>query len=101
MSDKNNNELNPLEKQLEDINDWQRNSTNPGHWVGTGRIPLPLKNIIRSPIVMIILGLIILVPIIIGLINNFAIGQLFSSMIALVLGVGFLIGGVMRLMRRK
>ena len=50
---------------------------------------------------MIVLGVIILIPITIRLINNFSLDELFSSAFMIVLGVGFLIGGVMRLVRRK
>lgn len=56
MSNQDNNELDPLEKQLEEINEWQKNSANPGYFIEKGKLPLPMKNLLKSPIVMLIIG---------------------------------------------
>ncbi|MDP4133202.1 MAG: hypothetical protein Q8882_04230 [Bacillota bacterium] len=40
-----NKELNEFENQLNEIKEWQKNAYNPGFFIGTGRVPLPLKNL--------------------------------------------------------
>ena len=34
---------NELEKEIEDLREWQDNQHNPGYFVGTGRIPRPIR----------------------------------------------------------
>jgi hypothetical protein len=55
MSD-NNIEKNDFEKQIEDIDEFQKNATNPGYFIGNGKVPAPLKGIRRYPVVLIVLG---------------------------------------------
>jgi len=58
LNDKDNNvELNLLEKQIKEIEEWQKNANNPGHFVGTGKIPIPLRNLLGSPRTMLIVGI--------------------------------------------
>jgi GNAT superfamily N-acetyltransferase len=54
MSNQGDNELNPLEKQIEEINEWQKNSANPVHFVETSKVPVPKKNLLKSPVLMLI-----------------------------------------------
>lgn len=37
------------DQELNDIREWQENQYNPGHYVGTGRLPYPLKSLSRRP----------------------------------------------------
>jgi hypothetical protein len=102
MSNKdNNNQLNPLEKQIDDINKWQKNATNPGYFVGTGRVPTPLRNILKAPIIMLLLGVIFAVPTTSNLARNFSLETVFSNMMAIVLSASLIIGGTIRLIRKS
>lgn len=96
----NNNELNPLEKQLEDINEWQKNSTNPGYYVGTGKVPVPMKNLLKSPIIMIIIGSILAIPTICNLVSNFGVGTILSNILIILISSGLIIGGAIRILKR-
>lgn len=35
--------------ELQELKEWQDNLYNPGHYIGTGRLPYSLKNIARRP----------------------------------------------------
>lgn len=93
-------ELNPLEKQLQEINEWQRNATNPGYYIGTGRIPVAVKNVMRSPILLLMAGILLLLTSVYGLIYNFNIQAVSSGAVPLVLGVGLTAGGIIRLVKK-
>jgi hypothetical protein len=95
-----NNELNPLEKQLQEINEWQRNANNPGYYIGTGRVPTGFKNVMRSPILLLIVGILLLLISVYGLISNFSIQTISSGAVGFVLGIGLTIGGIIRLVKR-
>ncbi len=64
------NEKNEFEDQLEEIKEWQDNMYNPGHYIGTGKIPYPLKSIFKYPIILIIIGIMGAVPPLLGIILN-------------------------------
>lgn len=98
-NNKNDSELNPLEKQLNEINEWQKNSTNPGYFVGSGKVPAPLKNSMKSPIVMLIIGIMFLIPTILNLVNNFNIESIFTNMITIIIGGALIIGSIIRIFR--
>jgi Flp pilus assembly protein TadB len=38
----------PYDAELNDLREWQENVYNPGHYVGTGKLSYPLKNLARS-----------------------------------------------------
>lgn len=96
-----NNELNELEKQLQEINEWQNNANNPGYFIGTGRVPAGVKNLYKAPYVMIIIGLALFLPIIIGLINNFSLTALITAPLGIVAGLGLIVGGIMRIIKNR
>lgn len=61
MIDKNiTNDTNSFSNQLEEIKDNVDNQYNPGHWIGTGRVPLAIKGLKRYPILSLSLGIITL-----------------------------------------
>jgi len=39
----------PYDAELNDLREWQDNMYNPGHYIGTGKVSYPLKNIARQP----------------------------------------------------
>lgn len=96
-----NKELNPLEKQLEEINECQRNANNPGYYVGIGKVPLTSKNLFRSPKVMLIIGTIVIIPSAFSLINEFSFKTLAIDLMPLVIGGGLIVGGILRLIKRN
>ncbi|KNY30371.1 hypothetical protein [Pseudobacteroides cellulosolvens] len=59
-----NNESNEFEKNLSDLKEWQDNQYNPGYYVGTGKVATPIKNMVKHPVLLLILGLFV------GLING-------------------------------
>ncbi|MCY6355306.1 hypothetical protein [Clostridium sp. ZS2-4] len=96
----NKKELNPLEKQLEEISEWQKNATNPGHFVGTGKVPIALKNFYRTPIVMLIVGAIFLIFAICNLISNFSIETIPTSIIIMIVSSVLIIRAIIRLSKK-
>jgi hypothetical protein len=94
-------EINSFERQLKDIKEWQENAYNPGHYIGTGRVPLHMKNVLKSPFVMLLVGISSSAIAIINLINSFSIDSLISSIIPLIIGGAMLYGGIVRLVQRR
>lgn len=39
----------PYNQELEELKEWQENQYNPGHYIGTGRIPYGLKMLSKNP----------------------------------------------------
>jgi len=95
-------ESNEFEKQLNEINEWQNNANNPGHFIGNGKVPAPIKNLSKSPLTMIIIGFVLLIPLIFNLINNFDITFVTANPtpLILVVSIGLIIGGFIRLTKK-
>ncbi|SDL06141.1 hypothetical protein [Natronincola ferrireducens] len=67
-------EDNSFQKDMEDLNEWQQNQYNPGHYIGTGRIQRPILNLAKYPVLLIIAGLVgLTVPIMLLLLTDSAI----------------------------
>ncbi len=89
INNKNNEtKLNPLEKQIEEINEWQKNANNPGYFIGSGKAPLPIKNLLKSPIIMLIIGFI------------FAITTIFNNVMVIIISIILITGGIIRLLNK-
>ncbi|HOJ12710.1 MAG TPA: hypothetical protein PK733_19265 [Clostridiales bacterium] len=95
-------EENELEKNIADLKEWQDNQYNPGYYVGTGRIPRPLKSLSRYPVILIIFGIIGLLTSAFIILNSktsiasipgFILGLFFSSCLVY--------GGIMRIKERN
>ncbi|MEG0309238.1 MAG: hypothetical protein RR636_14945 [Clostridium sp.] len=91
---------NKFDHQLEELNDWQKNSTNPGHFIGTGRIPLPIKNISKSPILSLFFGIIFAILPICALINDFSFETLFNNLLVIIISIIYIIRGLFKLTKR-
>jgi hypothetical protein len=39
----------PYDAEFNDMKEWQENMYNPGHYIGTGKVPYPLKQLARRP----------------------------------------------------
>ncbi|GAA0728627.1 hypothetical protein GCM10008905_27810 [Clostridium malenominatum] len=98
---KNNNKINAFEEQLKEIREYQKNAFNPGYYIGTGRVNLATKNLLRSPKILIILGCIILIPTIYNIVNNFNIVTVSHHLMQIILGTALVVGGIIRLRRKK
>lgn len=96
-----NKDLNPLEKQLEEINECQMNANNPGYFVGTGKVPATSKNLFKSPKIMLVIGIIVIIPSAFSLISEFSFKTLAIDLMPLVIGGGLIVGGILRLKEAK
>jgi len=101
INNKNNEtKLNPLEKQIEEINEWQKNANNPGYFIGSCKAPLLMKNILKSPIIMLIIGFIFAIPIIFSLVKNFSIETIFNNVMVIIISIILVTGGIIRLIKK-
>ena len=91
---------NSLEEQKKDIEEWQKNSYNPGHYVGTGRIPTPVKNLYKSPLFILVMGFLFLASAIYALVKDFSFRTLVSVIVILTVGVLMTFGGIRRLTKK-
>jgi hypothetical protein len=92
------NEKNDFEKELDEIREWQDNQFNPGHYIGTGRVPRPLSSLSKHPVILIILGVIWLVPGILALcFSGISMLNLTGLIFGLIFPMLFIYGGVVRL----
>jgi len=60
---------NSFEKQLEEIEEFQRHANDPGHWVG-GKMPIGQKNLYSTPVYIIPLGIVMLVSGVVSFIHE-------------------------------
>lgn len=91
----------PYDAELNDIREWQDNMYNPGHYIGTGKLPYPLKNLTRSPKLKWAYLLYLILPIIIGL---FFIKLIWYQVIPIILFVSviiFIIWDSNRIIKKK
>jgi len=101
INNKNNEaKLNPLENQVEEINEWQKNANNPVYFISSGKAPLPMKNLLKSPIIMLIIGFIFVIPIIFSLVKNFSIETIFNNVVIITISTILITGGIIRLLNK-
>lgn len=94
-------ELNSFEKQLEEIIEEQRNVNNPGYFIGSGKASLFLRNFFKSPIIMLIAGIIFSIPVIYDLICNFNIYIIYNNLFSILISTILITGGILRLKKRN
>ncbi|MCX7746798.1 MAG: hypothetical protein N2645_07895 [Clostridia bacterium] len=97
---------NELEKEIEDLREWQENQYNPGYYIGTGRVARPISSLSKYPWLLILFGILALVPLLFQLIYlKLDIESLAANIIPIILTAaiaGALIyGGIVRLIRNK
>jgi len=101
INNKNNEaKLNPLENQVEEINEWQKNANNLVYFISSGKAPLPMKNLLKSPIIMLIIGFIFVIPIIFSLVKNFSIETIFNNVVIITISTILITGGIIRLLNK-
>ncbi|SCY55671.1 hypothetical protein [Alkaliphilus peptidifermentans] len=82
-------------KDMEDLNEWQQNQYNPGHYIGTGRIPRPILNLTKYPRLLIIAGVLgLILPTAIVLLTDTAITELIFLFLT---PISIIIGGILRI----
>ncbi|SNX54785.1 hypothetical protein [Thermoanaerobacterium sp. RBIITD] len=91
------NKNDEFEKQLNDLKEWEENQYNPGYYIGTGRISKPIKGISKYPIMQLIIGLIIVIPTIIEIINNTDVLNIISFAVPAIIGFSLIYGGIIKL----
>lgn len=96
----NNKEQNSFEKQIGEIDEWQKNSYNPGYYIGSGKVPLHLKNSSKSPAILLIVGVLFGIPALCNLIYNFSIETIISNIISILISSILIFGGIIRLIKR-
>ncbi|HEY5563385.1 MAG TPA: hypothetical protein VIK72_16825 [Clostridiaceae bacterium] len=95
-------ELNPLEKQISELDEQQNILFNPGYFIGSGIIAPVIKNLHRSPIIILIIGIVIILGVIFTIIvTNFSLLMILGDIIPLVIGCAFTYGGIKRLSNKK
>lgn len=57
----------PYDAELNDMREWQENMYNPGHYIGTGKVPYPLKQLAHRPKFKLAYLLYVFFPIVLGL----------------------------------
>ena len=93
-------EENPFEEQLREVNEWQNNSTNPVYFIDKGSAPTPIKNLSKTPILMIIVGILFAIPTLIFIIGDFGWGSIINSSVMILISGSFIVGGILRLKRK-
>lgn len=97
----NQDENNKFEKQLKDIKEWQDNYNNPGHYIGSGKVPTPLKNIFKSPTIILIVGIIIAIITLYSIINNLSFRNIWNNILYIIISVSFIFGGIIRILNKR
>lgn len=95
---------NPLENQIEELKEWQENAYNPGYYIGSGKAPLPLRNMAKSPkapVIMLIVGSLFAVPALYQLVRYFSFETLLGSFMPMAVGIILMLGGAIRIRNIK
>lgn len=93
--------LNHIEKQIDEIEEWNKNVNNPGYYTTSSRMPLPLKRLSKFPLLILFIGLVVLIPSLYNTISNFHIFNVFENCIQIIVGGALVYGGVARLIRER
>lgn len=97
----NQDENDKFEKQLKDIKEWQDNYNNPGHYIGSGKVPTPLKNLFKSPAIILIVGIIIAILTLYSIISNLTFENILSNIFSIIISVSFIFGGIIRILNKR
>ncbi|MCG0275048.1 MAG: hypothetical protein L5655_02635 [Thermosediminibacteraceae bacterium] len=93
---------NEFEKDIEDLKDWLDHQYNPGHYIGSGRVPRPIGRLTKYPLLLIIFGILNMVPVIMFLVfSEITWSSLKSLIIPFLISIGLIIGGYSRMRNRK
>lgn len=78
----------PYDSQLNDLREWQENMYNPGHYIGTGKLSYPIKQLARHPKLKLAYLLYFLLPLLAGL---FFIDLVWYQIIPLILVISVIV----------
>lgn len=59
-----------------------------------------MKNLLKSPIIMLIIGFIFAIPIIFSLVKNFSIEIIFNNVMMIIISIILITGGIIRLLNK-
>lgn len=91
-------EENDFEKDMEDLEQWQKQQYSPGHFIGTGKIPRPILNLTKHPRMLIIAGVIgLLFPIAALIFSDVAFSEIAFWFFPPLL---FILGGILRIKKK-
>ncbi|RKD30014.1 hypothetical protein [Thermohalobacter berrensis] len=90
---------NKLKNELKELKEWQDNQFNPGHYIGTGRVPNPIKKLSKFPIFLIVLCIFILITPLLYILKLKKFSA--SSLILLIFGAILVYGGIKRIINKK
>ena len=91
----------PYDAEFNDMREWQENMYNPGHYIGTGKVPYPLKQLARRPKLKRAYLLYILLPIIFGLFCIDLVWYNVIPIIFVILAIVFIIYDSKRILKKK
>lgn len=83
------------------MEEWQNNQFNPGYYVGNGRIPSPIKGLSKKPIILIVFGFVMLLPIVLAVLAEFNWSNLLAFIIPIIIALAFIYGGFRRISEKK
>lgn len=79
---------------LNDLEEWQEKQYDPGHWTG-GNIP-PYLKCPKKPlgILFVMMGLFSALLVLVAILQDFSLENIFSNIVTLLVAIVFLIGGI-------
>ena len=96
-----NTENDQLQEELDDLKEWEDNQYNPGYYIGTGRVPRPLRNLGKYPILLILFGVLNLIPFIVHILRKTKFINMWGSIIMLLISALLIYGGFRRMFIKK
>jgi hypothetical protein len=91
----------PYDAELNDLREWQDNMYNPGHYVGTGKVPYPLKNLARRPKLKLAYFLYFLTPFVLGIFFMDLAWYNIAPIVLVIAVIGFIIWDSSRVIKKK
>ena len=92
---------NPLDEQSREINQWQNHSANLDYSVEGEKAQLPMENLSKSSVLMIVVGVLFAIPIIIFLVEDCSVDRILDSLFMIVISFSFILGGILRIKRKS
>lgn len=93
---------NDFEKDMADLTDWQEHQYSPGYYVGTGRIPRPIKAVAKYPILFVVVGFFSVLLLVAGfLMSGFSFENFYGIILPLFFALLILSGGIMKMRNDK
>lgn len=92
---------NEFEEKVDELKDWQNNQYNIGRYYDPNQKPNLLKVIQGKPLLFIVLGIMMLLLAVVIVIKGMSFVSIVQSLILILLGLAFIIGGKQRYERQS